>query len=1069
MNTPQTASEWREVCVRFLNGAEARQATPVLNEAMQTPESILRLAELLQTSPEVSLRQLACVLLRKRISGHWSKLPDDFRGTFPSFLLERLTNLQEHSLVRRSLASLVAVLAAQLCPQQKWPALFPALVQLCGHETEPAFRETGFLLLGQLLESIGALLQKNLDDLLNLFARGLQDNEARVRVATMDAMDTLSNNLSTEAEAKKFGQLLPLVMKVIQFCVKEQDEEQVEKGLRTIAHCVDNPLNVVADCFADTVKLALQVAAKSDLELGTRAAALELLTQCMQFHRVDFIKTGLIGTVLVVVFQMYMVSAEEDALLDSSAYLLGSSLLCEAATVLPAKYVFSPSVQFIQKLRADENWLCRRAAVATITLIAHGCVDLVADNLEQLLKVPLEAVRGDPHPEVRKAGCRAITELTVRLAETSRYNRVLLEALFPRLDDPELGVVEEALEALRTVCYENMAPDDVLPVLPALMQKLEGLLRAGVPLRVQQFVVRVLGAVATAAEEHFVSYMPAVVERLLAVVSEPLQENNQTQITYKVHSMETLGLVATSVGATGYGGYLKQTMAAAVAQLVAARTDDWELRECTWALFANLAITFEEAFAPFLPGVVPFLFESALSNSGVTSKQGEGAAAGIEGDEGDLDAKNYQVRESFVDEKEGAVQALGMIAEHTGTHFLPFVEHTCATLQRLVHYFAPTVRAGVLSAYPQVLSAVVAAYPPAAPWRRGSVAEKPHADVLALASGMLKEALAAALDDSSKEVCAKALQTVGVLAKKVGPCVLGPLLDPLHTCCQRVLAGQVSCQRGTDCFDDEDEQLENLEVFDGLTELLVAVSATLGASEPGIAFLKPILPRLLTYCREEAALGYRQHAIGTLGDVCVQLGPAFLPYLQPLWPMALHSTSSPSSVLRRNAIYTAGCLVELARKPDLSVQLLQCAVELREDEDDAVRDNMAGAVARAICAVDLSKKLDPTRFPLADAVRLLLSLLPLTEDREPIEQVLPCLVLLCTHQFEVVRPYLDRVLDNFLHELAQRIKHIQAGQSDTDPNIVQAPVAQEMISIIKRLSTAKNFGSLSGSLTAEQR
>jgi importin-4 len=641
---------------------------------------------------------------------------------------------------------------------------------------------------------------------------------------------------------------------------------------------------------------------------------------------------------------------------------------------------------------------------------------------------------------VRKAGCRALTELTIRLSETSRYNQQLVEALFPRLDDPEQGVVEEALEALRTVCYENLAPEDVLPVLPELMQKLQGLLREGVPMSVQQYVVRVLGAVATSAEEHYVPYLESVVVRLLTVVQAQVQPADPGQVIFKVHALEVLGLVATAVGASAFGPYLKKTMAVAVLQVMNARAEDWELRECTWALFSNLAITFGEAFAVFLPGVVPMLFESALSNAGVTSKQA--GTEGIQGDAGDLDARNYQVRESFVDEKEGAVQTLGLLAEHTGTHYLPFVEHTCATLQRLVRYFAPSVRAGVLTAYPRVISAVVQAYPPAAPWRRGSLGEPPAADVAKLADGMLKEALAAALDDHSKLVCAQGLQTVATLAKQLGPCVLAPLVAPLHTCCQRVLAGQVSCQRGTDCFDDEDEEVENLEVFDGLTELLIAVAAVFGDSEHGIALLKPVLPQLLTYCREEASLGYRQHAVGSLGDIAVQLGAAFLPYVLPLWPMVLHSTSSPSSVMRRNGIYTAGCLASIARKPELSVDLLKCALELREDDDDSVRDNMAGSVARAICAVDLSQPLPADRFPLSDALRLLLSVLPLTEDREPIEQVLPCLVLLCKHQFDAVAPYLDRVLDNFLHELAQRIKHIQAGQSDTDPNIVQAPVAQ---------------------------
>ena len=66
------------------------------------------------SSQAAESRQLAAVLMRRRLGGHWRKLDVGVQGQMKVALLERLTN-EPVSIVRSSTADLVCVIARQVC------------------------------------------------------------------------------------------------------------------------------------------------------------------------------------------------------------------------------------------------------------------------------------------------------------------------------------------------------------------------------------------------------------------------------------------------------------------------------------------------------------------------------------------------------------------------------------------------------------------------------------------------------------------------------------------------------------------------------------------------------------------------------------------------------------------------------------------------------------------------------------------------------------------------------------------------------------------------------------------
>lgn len=83
----------------------------------------------------------------------------------------------------------------------------------------------------------------------------------------------------------------------------------------------------------------------------------------------------------------------------------------------------------------------------------------------------------------------------------------------------------------------------------------------------------------------------------------------------------------------------------------------------------------QEAFVPYLNIVVPILLASCESTDGITGiVASQDTVEGLEDDEDDEGDEiiDYHVRTAFLDEKASACHALGVLAEMTGSHFLPY-------------------------------------------------------------------------------------------------------------------------------------------------------------------------------------------------------------------------------------------------------------------------------------------------------------------------------------------------------------------------------------------------------------
>lgn len=180
-------------------------------------------------SATTQIRQLAAVELRKRIAnkelGLWVNVSEDVRRTIKSKIFETIlgeqayvtdtTNMHSYdatntndavpiirSIVRHSMARVIAAVADIELPLDTWPDLLPFLQQAT---TSPAVshREVGIYVIFSILDAVMETSKQEIPTLFNMFQGLLVDPEsAEVRITTVRALGTLGQYIENDEKAE---------------------------------------------------------------------------------------------------------------------------------------------------------------------------------------------------------------------------------------------------------------------------------------------------------------------------------------------------------------------------------------------------------------------------------------------------------------------------------------------------------------------------------------------------------------------------------------------------------------------------------------------------------------------------------------------------------------------------------------------------------------------------------------------------------------------------------------------------------------------------------------------------
>lgn len=272
--------------ILFPTTESIRTGEEAMRKALSQPAFVCDLFAQLEQSQSPQVRQLAAVLVRRRVAGHWTKLAQPVQQLLQATLLRRLPAEPERP-VRRSLTSVVAVVARYALPRGEWPELFGFLVEAARSPTAE-HRELSMILLSALLESSDVvesslrphfeLLGSTLHTLVSDVANPAVSRAALKAIGAWSAVVLDHDDENTPSVNARV--LKPLLTPMVELCrsaASVSDEDTVCVAFQIWYEMIEASSTVVNAELARILELALAAATSASMEPETRIAGLNLV------------------------------------------------------------------------------------------------------------------------------------------------------------------------------------------------------------------------------------------------------------------------------------------------------------------------------------------------------------------------------------------------------------------------------------------------------------------------------------------------------------------------------------------------------------------------------------------------------------------------------------------------------------------------------------------------------------------------------------------------------------------------------------------------------------------------
>tara|TARA_B110000240_G_scaffold45187_1_gene50945 strand:- start:7390 stop:8760 length:1371 start_codon:yes stop_codon:yes gene_type:complete len=231
-----------------------------------------------RSDADAAVRQLAAVVLKRRVLTHWSALPVDHQEQFKNVLLEGIVS-EPVPAVRRAIADVVSKVAKATVPLGAWNAL-PEFLAQCSASPEESHRVVAFVLFASLTETIVGTMTKHFSTLGGLFTGGLSDASSQVRVAALKAVLALVINAPGESkeETNVLSSLVVPVLAVAKHALESGEEKYGSLAFEVLDELVEQQPKALTGHIELIVAFCLEVASLGNLDNTTRRKALDVLS-----------------------------------------------------------------------------------------------------------------------------------------------------------------------------------------------------------------------------------------------------------------------------------------------------------------------------------------------------------------------------------------------------------------------------------------------------------------------------------------------------------------------------------------------------------------------------------------------------------------------------------------------------------------------------------------------------------------------------------------------------------------------------------------------------------------------
>eukprot|EP00922_Rhytidocystis_sp_ex-Travisia-forbesii_P047239 GHVS01070367.1.p1 GENE.GHVS01070367.1~~GHVS01070367.1.p1 ORF type:complete len:1088 (+),score=181.14 GHVS01070367.1:30-3293(+) len=1006
----------KDLLVGLMDPATASEATQQLKTVLAKPGALTVLLALMSNNDRPEIRQIAGVLLRRRVLKQWGQLPAVERELVKETLLSRLSVEQEHS-VKLAVAHVIS--AVGKVEVDTWGVQLCQFMVRLSQDESPNNREAAVTVLTALIENTNDKLKKHFHLISGIFAKCLVDPSGMgMRMAALRGVQALSFAVDSSQSVGLVRPLLLPICQLVETAVDEDKDDVAELGLEILDDMMENSHVFQNSDIPQMVGLMLKIAGKTDLDCGLRDQALHFIHWVSKNKPKVLYKDGLVLKVLDAVIPIGAEEEPDDLDEDDlCGHRIASQCVDSLAINLPNRYIYTPVVERLRSYIHSDNPHMKKAALVFLGIMSEGCEAVMRTQLGEILPFVFRSFE-DPSPHVRAAAATSFSQLAEYLQpEVFAYHEEAMKHLLQLIDCGHPAVQEKVCYALEVFC-EELGSEEVSPYLPMLLPKLISTLKTDTTSNVRENCLGAIGAAAASADQQFKQYSEESLTLLKDILSHAGTQDDVVAV--KAKAIECVGTVAKAIGAEHFGpchvGFL---------QLICQNVDGidrHDIRRSAFTFFGTLAESMGEKYVPYIEKTMIYIFASLYSSDGLEPVKAAGKEDAEDWNDMDSDDEDedddMDVRTGFLDEMESAMVCLQNLWDHITPQCMKYLQKTTSAIEMLHQHFSSDVRelsaglmSSVLKGTHKQLPTGVTEFAPGLPVTTLFV----HEHNMKLWNDMFWGQFKALLDDDDKDTVAGVASTLGDLIEELGPQLVEGRLDELVSFLVKILSNTHDCQKYTEIDEDEESRLEEEQLFDNISILIAGISKALGPQF--VDTYSKLHPKLLALATHRQSTAYQSIGLGCASAAIHSMGRAAEPLIESLLPSVVAGLKQEADGdLRRNAAYAGGLFIEvsptLAQSPDV-VELLKLLhpilVWQRDDlteKEHNIMDNAVAAVARVMLHCPNAM------VSWGELLPLFFRQLPLVEDLEESTVVTQALA----HVFETpeAQPILESNLAKFL-------------------------------------------------------
>eukprot|EP01132_Coremiostelium_polycephalum_P009129 gene9129-11185_t len=996
-----------EQCLRgLLDPNLVATITPTLNKLLKPQISSVYLLHHLQNSQFIEIRQLSAILLRKKLVSHWSKLGNDHRDSFKRVLVE-LFFKESNGLVRKSIAEVIIIVARIEIAIGGWKEFTQFLFSL---STNPdhSIRETQLHIIEDLLSNVSTFSQYS-NELLAICKNSLVDPVVSVRGFGLRATGAAILAFTEKSKViKLFLDLIPSMIEVIKICIQSHMEDEVMSAFEIFDELTMMTPSPIITSIPIICKFSLEIITTQNIEESIKTVSVEYLDTVIKCRPKILTKNNLVHPVMLVLFHILSMEIDEEELeTDNNIYQSAGQAVQDCSKSFSGKQVFDPLFPFIKELSENPDPNKRRGAMAIIQQLSYGCDESMKDQLEPVLSIVLRCLT-DPHRKVRENALVCIGKLSQNLhPDIYKYSSRILPLLLQTLNDPDDEYILRCCYALEFFLLE-LEKAHIIPILPEILKSL-GLLVQRENIQVKEFSLSTICALAIATELDFQPYFNDVFNLSVGYIT-------LTHPDQHILRANAIDCIASLVKTFPKAQFLPliPDLFKKVYETVESQVS-CEVKESCFSFYTTIFEHFGEELGEFVKLVYPQLHKSATNEDIIIFDK----------------TNNGNSIQAMLDEKNSAVNCMGVMAQTLPKSFFPYCQQTAETLEILCNYLHEDIREISYFTLHCLIHPVNMAFPPTRPPTKGDLGEdqvsEPMKKLLTYSFQLYTHAFTY---DENKEVITRVCFSIAKTIQTLGAAPVFPYLQSLCENLIGILQGKLHCQtkysedtpddeddinegqQDEDYVDEEDED-EDFRLIEGAAECIIEVALSLGSRFK--QYLELILPFLFKLTKPKIHHSMRACIIGALAECIKAIESDFSNHFDALFKLSIQGLTDESSKVKRTSLYLLGVIIKssVIAKQDhfnLALQKISPIIMNSQNESEEVIDNAIGCLSRLILT-------NYSFVPVDQILPVYLSKLPIKCDLDEIDTVVSTFTLLFNTHFNFMSQYIQKISDIFTFDL----------------------------------------------------